>query len=350
MPPDRGHLAEALLGLPARHVPQLLAGPRVVGPDSLLAVEHQLLTARVVPDDRGAPAHALVAPRLPDHLAGAFLQGPQPGGAEALPLVFGLVPLAAVIAVDDDQVLEEQGGRRPHGPAGRGDQRAEGLLPLEVAVKVVTEQAGRAEERVDSFAVGRAGRRGVRVPGVDRLGGNVLRRRPLPEDLAALPADAEDPALRPRPSRRGQEDAVAPDDRGGVAEAGQVELPFEVLVPAPAQGDTRIAGVAVLARPPPARPGRDVCLRGRVFSGLIRGCCQDRTDEAGQEQGESQRGSQGHRCSFRGDSGLNPDQSHLLVAPVWPILSAALSRSARLSQRCAVGEGGWGRSAFVPPA
>src|SRR5262249_23725280 len=131
---------------------------------------------------------------------------------------------------------------------------AEVLLPDELAVHVVAEDAWGAEGGEDVLAVGGAGRRGVAVPVVRRLPGHVLRRGLLPQHLAVAAAPAEDVTPPAAVVGAGQEDAVAPDDRRRVADAGQLRLPQDVLLLAPLQHDLLALDVALFGGAAPVRP------------------------------------------------------------------------------------------------
>src|SRR5262249_39392806 len=127
---------------------------------------------------------------------------------------------------------------------------AEGGFPEQIAAGVEAVEAVRAEEREDVLAVGdgrRRGEAGRDLPGLMRQG---LVYRLLPEYLPGLAADGQDRefvALGHAQivmgagaheagldgiavgDRRGQEEAVAPDDRRGMPLARQRDLPAEVL-------------------------------------------------------------------------------------------------------------------------
>src|SRR5262249_1154544 len=184
---DRQRLAELGLVLPVAPfaVPALLAAARVVAPQAVRAVQHQIDTpAGRRHQPRRAEAAALVARRAPDHRSGLLVQRHQGLRGRLLRRhAAGQRPGAVVVAVLDHQPLEQE-RRRGGAPAGLAGEDAEGVLPELVAVHVVAEQAGRAEEGVDTLAVGDARRRRIAVPAVRLAVVGVLRRRLLPQDLA----------------------------------------------------------------------------------------------------------------------------------------------------------------------
>src|SRR5262249_23274862 len=159
--------------------------------------------------------------------------------------------VAVVVADQDDAVL---GDHRRGGEAQFRVELAQLAAPEFLAVQVITDGPGVAEEGDDVAAVGRRG--GGGVPGHHRgaLGGLVgdLAR---PERLAAAAIKAvQDAALAPVQGR-GQEDAVLPDDGGGRTFAGHVGLPADVLGGGPAQRQRRCGGDGVAVGGAPARPG-----------------------------------------------------------------------------------------------
>src|SRR4051794_32204773 len=84
------------------------------------------------------------------------------------------------------------------------------------------------DRQIDRGAVGRRRRRGERILGVSL--GRLAREAALPERLAGLRLETEQRPLRPVFARRLQEELVVPDNRAGVAEARDSDLPDEVLL------------------------------------------------------------------------------------------------------------------------
>ena len=101
-------------------------------------------------------------------------------------------------------------------------------------MEVVAKESRCAEEGVHALAIRGASGRSVRVPGVNGLFGEFYRGRSLPHDFAGLAFDAKNESFRAGFGRGGHENAIAQDDGRLVARAGQVDLPFQVLVRAPA--------------------------------------------------------------------------------------------------------------------
>src|SRR5439155_26295854 len=52
----------------------------------------------------------------------------------------------------------------------------------------------------------------------------------------------------------GEEDAVVPDDRRGVAFVGQIDLPADVLLGGPLERQTALGALPIARRPAPRRP------------------------------------------------------------------------------------------------
>src|SRR5262249_49178199 len=153
----------------------------------------------------------------------------------------------------------------------------------------VAEEAGRAEEGVDPFAVGGAAGRGVAVPVVGLAGVVLAGGDALPEDLAVAGAEAQDVALLAFVRGGGRKYGVAPDDRRGVAAAGQRRLPEHVLPFAPGQRDAVVAAVALTAGAAPVGPvvRQDRGARGDV-RGRGRGVQNAQADKAASQE-ESQK-------------------------------------------------------------
>src|SRR5262249_18294694 len=113
----RNGLAEAGLVALAVHVPDFLAGARVVGPDAFRAVEDQFYRALAGGDQprrAEAPAHVALGP--PAKVAGFLVQGDQVhGGGFLAPVAQTQSPGAVVVTVQDDQVFvkERRGGGAP---------------------------------------------------------------------------------------------------------------------------------------------------------------------------------------------------------------------------------------------
>src|SRR5581483_2654507 len=128
------------------------------------------------------------------------------------------------------------------------------LLPDEVAVEVVAgEPAGplAADVGPDVLAVGAARGGGVAGPvrPVAVLAGAGHRLTPL---LLAVGADTQQDDLAA--GRRREENAVAPDAGGGLALAGELELPDDVLGRRPLGREAGLGAVAVVLRAAPLRP------------------------------------------------------------------------------------------------
>src|SRR5262249_30385017 len=121
-------------------------------------------------------------------------------------------------------------------------------------------------------------RRRPAVPDVTPLGADVPGGGALPEHLAVAGPDAQDVALGAALAGGGEEDAVAPDDRGGVAGAGQLRLPEEVRRLAPGKGGFRVVAVTLPAGAAPLRPVGGVFPGGGVGQGQPSG----EEDECGQ--------------------------------------------------------------------
>src|SRR5262249_22302389 len=153
---------------------------------------------------------------------------------------------------------------------------AEVFFPNELAVEVETIQAIRAERRKDVFAVADRRRRREASSYVAGFVRRSVMHSFLPENLPALAAHgqhgefvASGPiqiVVRARPNeprldgiavrnRGGQKDAVATDDRRGMALTRECRLPADVLGLAPFNRGLRIRSNAAGKRAAPLRPG-----------------------------------------------------------------------------------------------
>src|SRR5262249_7053711 len=144
---DRHRLAEArlLARVLAVAVPHLLAGLRVIAPHAQRPVQHEIDAARRGRyQTPGAEPPAPAARGRPLALAGLPVEGDQGHRGGLLARAGGQCLGPVVVAVLDDEVLEEE-GRRGRPPAGLAGEGAEGVLPEELAVAVVAEQARGAE-------------------------------------------------------------------------------------------------------------------------------------------------------------------------------------------------------------
>src|SRR5262249_37847836 len=219
--------------------PELLAGCWVVADHRPLAVEDQVLVFARLPQARRAPA-AVRGP-VPRRL---------PYGFAILPVYGEEVRLVLGVAILNDQVAKQD---RASAGAPRPVERPQvGARPEVLAVGVVAVQTALAEERDHPLAVGAAaGRR----PAVHRM--PLLRLALpgalLPEDFTVALIDAEDDALLAFLQRRGQENALAPDDGRRLAASGQRRLPHDRLR-VPLDGDSGFGRVAGAVRSAPARP------------------------------------------------------------------------------------------------
>ncbi len=231
---------DKLLGR-AVHDPELLAGGGVVAGDALAAAEDHLGLAGGLDDDRRAVGtRAVGAVGAPAFDAGVFLIRHDPSDV-------------VLVAVEDDEVLVKH---RRTAEAVLGGERAGRFAPQLLAVHVVAgdDDVGRLQERdPDALAVGGGRAAGVAVELV-----HLLRRRGqhglLPERLAAAPVEAEQIALLALGNVGRHENAVAPDDRRGMAHAGDGGFPRDVLGAAPVDGSFHLVGNAVAERPAPGRP------------------------------------------------------------------------------------------------
>src|SRR5262249_10855822 len=81
-----------------------------------------------------------------------------------------------------------------------------------------------------------------------------LRGQLLPKDLAVRGSNAQDVALLAVGAGSRQQNVIAPDDRRGVAPAGQIRLPQKIFRLTPSQRHVAAIDIALAARPAPARP------------------------------------------------------------------------------------------------
>src|SRR5262245_20491289 len=130
-----------------------------------------------------------------------------------------------------------------------------GPFPQLFAVEVVAVHSRRAETHDGALAI--EGRRGIAIPGLVPvfflLGiGDVL----LPEQLAIGAGKTKEAALCASRVGLGEENPVAPDNRGRIARIGQRHLPLDVFLFAPGQGDVLLLAEALPGRSAPGRPVR----------------------------------------------------------------------------------------------
>src|SRR5262249_25555506 len=150
--------------------------------------------------------------------------GPFVHGQEELPL--------ARPAPEDAQVAMED---RRAGGAPDVPELAQVVTPLLVASEIVAVQPGGAVADVDALAVGDGAGRAVGIRIVGRLGLLVLDFL-LPQQVAVLAGEAHDcAAVALVVERLRQGDAIAPDDGRGVAGAGELDLPADVVGLAPGE-------------------------------------------------------------------------------------------------------------------
>src|SRR5262249_13676875 len=105
----------------------------------------------------------------------------------------------------------------------------------------------------DILTIGRGGGRAVRVGAVRRLllgVGDLF----FPELLAIGAVEADQAACVVLIDRLGDEDAITPDDRGGVAALRKRDLPLDVLGRPPFQWQVLLDGMAIPARTTPGGP------------------------------------------------------------------------------------------------
>jgi hypothetical protein len=216
--------------------PQLFASGRVVCLHAFVPVDDKLGAAFRADEDGRAPAAVVAAARAPDFFAGFLIESDEIG-------------IAIGIAVLHNHVIDQDwaGGGAPGAFEG-----SEVFGPERFAGNGIGMNAAAAEERDDHFAVGGATGRGPAIHDVGGLG-LAAPRSLLPLDLAGLAIDAEDETLIAFFERGGEEDAIAPEDWRGLADARQRGFPDDV-VGFPLNGQARLRGVAVLIRPAPARP------------------------------------------------------------------------------------------------
>src|SRR5687768_6042689 len=91
----------------------------------------------------------------------------------------------------------------------------------------------RTEGRIDECSISDGGRRGAAVLLVDVLDALLCRNERLPELLAGGAVEREHRHARATVVRRGEEDPVAPHDRGGMPEPGHWHLPLHAFLRRP---------------------------------------------------------------------------------------------------------------------
>ena len=293
MPASATGAGDHVAGQPAAF-PEHLAGGQVVAADFAGGGHHGLGFAVALDDQRGGPGSALLARLLPERLAGVLVQRDDAGAV-------------LVVAVDDEGVPVKR-GRAAFAEAHRHAHLAQVLVPERLAVQVIAIQAARAEVGVKMFAIGEARGRGEAALALAiAFMRNLLTRHLLPKHFAGLTVQAQNgelidfrrlgagaeaasaflPPCRPvrpvpsgavhRRSRGGRwrllaglggfrldllaggdrgldEDPVVPDDGRGVAAAGNLHLPFDVVGLAPGGGRIGCRRDAVLQRAAPLGP------------------------------------------------------------------------------------------------
>ena len=175
--------------------PEVLSGGGIVGTDAGLSVQNQFPAIPRLDQDRSRPtAPGKFAPiRRPDRIPRFLVEREKLGGALG-------------VAVLDDQITVDDGGRG-HSPwAGKGSQV---FLPLEIPLEIETVQPSRTEEGDHPFPVRHAGRGRETVHLVGSLRCRHLHAL-LPEQLSGLPIQAMNPALAALFVRTGQEEAISP--------------------------------------------------------------------------------------------------------------------------------------------
>ena len=314
-------------GHPSVHLPQQLA-VQAVRADAVLAVGDDLGAGLVLPDERRGPARHLFAAGAPEFLAGSLVEGRDPG-------------LLLVVVEDDQQIVVQH---RRGGGAVVPHRRA--IRSVEAPHRLAFHREGVhpevAEARVHPLAVGGGRLGGVGLLLVAGELGNAGLDRPLPQHFAGRRVQAVDapvvprlrrfaaPAGRVEPGlgalevavgyRGGQEHPVAPGDRTGPAESGDLGYPVDVLRLAPAVrqggvvGDGRVHVRAAELGPVVGRGGRggaeDGAGDGREAGGAEgvvavlgrrRLVHRDRTSRSGQGVGGLWIGA--HRIPCRGGRG-----------------------------------------------
>src|SRR5262245_5126783 len=135
-----------------------------------------------------------------------------------------------------------------------------GALPQLLAIEVVAVHSRGAETHDCPLAV--EGRRGVAIPAfvpVPFLLG--IGDVPLPEKPAVIAGKTQEAALRASRVGLGEENLVAPDNRGGIARIRQGHFPLDVFLLAPGHGDVRLLAVALPGRSAPGWPISGECWR-----------------------------------------------------------------------------------------
>ena len=193
-------------------VPELLSGARRVAVDHVLAADHDLVVVIHPDSDRRSPAGVLFSIRPPDSLASARIQR----GDERADLRASLHVLIEDHAI---AVQEDRAGRTV-----RGMDLAEVAVPDDLSLHVGSYQAMVTEVRIDALAVGSGCPRGMAVLLVHSLCRRSARRGSPP--LGAVVAIKRQ-QRHPRTAIRcaGEENLIAPDDRRGVAAAGNGNFP-----------------------------------------------------------------------------------------------------------------------------
>ena len=150
------------------------------------------------------------------------------------------------------------------------------FLPNNVTGEIETVKSVRSEIRIDVFPIGYGRRRSKACGRMATLARNGLVQRFFPENVSVLAIDRDhgEPVCAsdgkiivgsgtvappgrerlPDGNRRGDEDAVCPDDGCAVATTGQSRLPTHVLRIAPVNRRTRIDGDSRALGTSPLRP------------------------------------------------------------------------------------------------
>jgi hypothetical protein len=245
----------------AVHDPEELAGAGIVTGDAHGAGEDHLRAATDVANEGDAVAAGFVgAVDAPEFLA--------VGAGES-----DDVAVAVVVAVDDDFVFKDDGAGAEAVLAGeeagahlpdlfaaeimRGDDDgafgdfafAEDLAGIGGAGGVgfgVVEEGGE-----DALAIGGGGAGGLAIEFVDAFDGR-FDHGGLPEDFARGTVQGQQHALLVFRERGDDEEAILPDDGGGMPAAGQLGLPRHRAICR--DGEAGVFGGAIKARPTPLRP------------------------------------------------------------------------------------------------
>ena len=155
-----------------------------------------------------------------------------------------------MILVDEDAVLVEH---RRAGAAVIVAEIAELAMPHQRAIEIEGGETVRAKRRIDALPVGHRRRRRVAVLAVGAL--DPARRHVfLPQQRAVRAPEREHRDLRAAVARGRDEEVILPDDRRGMASAGDLNLPSDVLRVGPGVHVVRPGDVPLSRRSTPARP------------------------------------------------------------------------------------------------